>query len=61
MAMTNAALAQRGEYLQTIQDRLGSALDDAAEFAKETKKTAQQEAAKKSFATGFASLWNKVP
>lgn len=61
MAMTNAALAQRGEYLQTIQDRLGSALDDAAAFAKETKKTAQQEAAKKSLASGFASLWNKVP
>ncbi|GAA5976856.1 hypothetical protein JCM10908_005652 [Rhodotorula pacifica] len=61
MARTNAALEQRGEYLQNIQDRLGSALDGAAAFAKETQKTAQQEAAKKSISAGFASLWNKIP
>ncbi|GAA6012247.1 hypothetical protein JCM8202_003257 [Rhodotorula sphaerocarpa] len=61
MARTNAALEQRGEYLQNIQERLGSALDDAAKFAQETKRTAQQEAAKKSIAGGFSSLWNKIP
>ncbi|GAA5828420.1 hypothetical protein JCM11251_006237 [Rhodosporidiobolus azoricus] len=61
MARTNAALEQRGEYLGYIQEKLGAAADEAAKFAAETKRTAQQEAFKKSIAGGFSSLWKKMP
>ncbi|GAA5909875.1 hypothetical protein JCM6882_002039 [Rhodosporidiobolus microsporus] len=61
MARTNAALEQRGEYLGYIQEKLSNAADEAAKFAAETKRTAQQEAFKKSIAGGFSSLWKKVP
>ncbi|ORY72386.1 hypothetical protein BCR35DRAFT_307654 [Leucosporidium creatinivorum] len=59
IAQTQQALAQRGEYLGYLQERLGSMADDAAKFASETKKSAQREAAKKTLASGWTSLWNK--
>ncbi|BGP30846.1 Lethal(2) giant larvae sro7 [Rhodotorula toruloides] len=61
MAKTSAALEQRNEYLGYLGERLGTMADDAAKFASETKRKAQQEAAKKSIAGGFSSLWKKVP
>ncbi|GAA5852720.1 hypothetical protein JCM8547_002602 [Rhodosporidiobolus lusitaniae] len=61
MARTNAALEQRGETLNYLQERLGSMANDAANFASETKNQMQREAAKKSISAGFSSLWNKMP
>ncbi|GEM06712.1 WD40 containing SNARE-dependent exocytosis protein [Rhodotorula toruloides] len=61
MAKTSAALEQRNEYLGYLGERLGTMADDAAQFASETKRKAQQEAAKKSIAGGFSSLWKKTP
>ncbi|BGP46843.1 Lethal(2) giant larvae sro7 [Rhodotorula kratochvilovae] len=60
MAQANAALEQRGEYLNALQERLGGMANDAAKFASETKRKAQQEAAKKTLAGGWSSLWNKT-
>jgi syntaxin-binding protein 5 len=61
MTRTNAALEQRGEYLGYLQERLGSMATDAANFAAETKKTAQTEAAKRSAGSFFSSMLNKLP
>ncbi|GAA6001980.1 hypothetical protein JCM10207_003022 [Rhodosporidiobolus poonsookiae] len=61
MASTTAALEQRGEYLGYLQERLGGMADDAAKFVAETKSSAQREAAKRSIAGGFSSLWKKMP
>lgn len=61
MASTNAALEQRGEYLNALSERLGGMANDAATFAKETRKTAQQEAAKRSISGAWSGLLNKLP
>lgn len=57
LAQTQEALAQRGEYLGYLQERLGSVANGAAQFASETKKTAQREAAKTTMKGGFASFF----
>ncbi|GAA5906729.1 hypothetical protein JCM8208_006372 [Rhodotorula glutinis] len=61
MASTNAALEQRGEYLNALSERLGGMANDAASFAKETRKTAQQEAAKRSISGAWSGLLSKLP
>ncbi|GAA6050920.1 hypothetical protein JCM3770_002538 [Rhodotorula araucariae] len=60
MAQANAALEQRGEYLNALQERLGGMANDAAKFASETKRKAQQEAAKKTLAGGWSAMWKKT-
>ncbi|KAK4050912.1 Lethal(2) giant larvae sro7 [Microbotryomycetes sp. JL221] len=59
LASTQEALGKRGEYLDYMQERLGSVANDAANFAKETKKAAQREAAKRSLMGGVTSFFNK--
>ncbi|SCV67903.1 BQ2448_5514 [Microbotryum intermedium] len=59
LASTTEALERRGEYMSALQERLGTMANDAAKFAADTKKMAQQEAAKGSIKSGFTSLFNR--
>ncbi|KDE03147.1 hypothetical protein MVLG_06342 [Microbotryum lychnidis-dioicae p1A1 Lamole] len=59
LASTTEALERRGEYMSALQERLGTMANDAAKFAADTKKMAQQEAAKGTIKSGFTSLFNR--
>ncbi|KAM0753508.1 hypothetical protein T439DRAFT_377696 [Meredithblackwellia eburnea MCA 4105] len=51
LAQTTEALRERGEYLGTLQERLGGMASEAAKFAQDTHKMAKQEAAKATLKT----------
>ncbi|GAA5869181.1 hypothetical protein JCM16303_000383 [Sporobolomyces ruberrimus] len=61
MARTNEALAMRGEYLNSIGEKLSAVGADAAKFAQQTKVSAQRESAKRAAAGTFSALWSKLP
>ena len=59
LAWTTDALAQRGEHLNNLSEAMNEAGTAARTFAIETKKMAQQEAAKRTMMGGFTSFFNK--